>query len=133
MKGHGGVPIPDLRRASPDDTPPAERLRDTLRREEAARITLDARVTHAEGQAQAAEVTSKCTAAKVEGLDWKINLILAGVGASFGTLVVLAAWTVISLQKATSETRTIAGQEARAVAIVVIRDEVRALFEQGKR
>lgn len=123
VRGYGGVPIPGMHRNQTEDTPPADKIRETIRRDEAARADLAARVAHAEIVADKA----------VEGVarfDWKLNVILGGVAASLVTVIAMAAWTLTSLQKATAETRMIASQESRATTIGVVDEERKRLREE---
>jgi uncharacterized membrane protein len=131
-KGYGGVTIPGLHRHQnqTEETPPSDHIRETIRRDEAARLQQVKTVEAFGARVSRVEIVADRALDAVSRFDWKLNIILGGVGASLVTIVIMAAWTLTSLQKANTETRAIAAQEAKAVTIGVVDEERRHLRDE---
>ncbi len=88
-------------------TAQVHRCIDPIARGETAEIRRDLRDTADEARA------AKATA---DGLSWKLNLVLAGVGATFALLVALVGWTVSRVDLIEDRTRAAAALYARDTA-----------------
>jgi len=131
-KGYGGVTIPGLHhhQSQTEETPPADCIRETIRRDEVARSQNVKAIEAFGARVSLAEIVADRALDGVARFEWKLNLILGGVAASLVTIIAMAAWTLTSLQKANTETRTIAAQEAKAVTIGIVDEERRHLRDE---
>lgn len=83
--------------------------------------------------------TAKADACKAvliaESRDWKINVILGGVGATFLAVAALVSWTVLRMDRLETTIRSASTEDARSAARVV-GDEtvsrVRSLLERSE-
>jgi hypothetical protein len=117
-KGYGGLEIPALHHAKQhsqsEDTPPSDKVRDTIRREQAMRIEFRSEMEHL---AQAAKNDRRDAKTLASSIDSKLNLILytfAGVV----TMAIGAFVWLFSLQQTTDKRATeTASREARIVVL----------------
>lgn len=102
-----------------DDTPPTEKIRELIRREDRARVEQMEKIDKA---LRDSHIARSCTA----NFSWKLNFILVGVGATFLSVGALVVWTVARVDQIEARTRTAASDDARRVAYDVVRQELKA-------
>jgi hypothetical protein len=107
-----------------EDTPPADKVRELIRREDNAREEQRAKI-------EKALRDSHCAKSMAANFGWKLNFILVGVGATFLAVGALVAWTVARVDQIEARTRGAAVDDARRVAYDVVREELKAWGRQA--
>jgi len=102
-----------------EDTPPADKVRELIRREDRAREEQRVKI-------EKALRDSHCARSITANFGWKLNFILVGVGATFLAVGALVAWTVARVDQIEARTRTASADDARRMAYEVVHQELRA-------
>jgi hypothetical protein len=117
-KGYGGLEIPALHHAKQhsqsEDTPPSDKVRDTIRREQVLRVAFRGEMEHLAQEAKNDRRDAKTLVGSIES---KLNLILYAF-AGVVTMAIGAFVWLFSLQQTADKRATeTAGREARIVVL----------------